>query len=230
MAQSDSWCFVLSTTHPLEAAPLNGCRVVRQHTNHNYNRTRKSRINVVRCQVLYTPNPENTLLGGGGGINLRWEGMRFLLRGGFKIYIPTLLQEMPYGQKWEEGRGLYILSPLDATKNPHTQGQAQQQPHPTQDLVKDETNKRISVVQVPKPGCFKPGALLRPFALFCGLAFALSCAHLRSFANICVFLRPTAFRTTAFGELQRVVQVQDGKMSSTPNLSEVGLESKSTPQ
>ena len=34
--------------------------------------------------------------------------------------------------------------------------------------------------------------------LFCGLAFALFCAHLRSFACICVFLRPTAFRTTAF--------------------------------
>ena len=36
-------------------------------------------------------------------------------------------------------------------------------------------------------------------ALFCGLAFALFCAHLRSFACICVFLRPTAFSTTAFG-------------------------------
>ena len=45
-------------------------------------------------------------------------------------------------------------------------------------------------------------ALLRPFALFCGLAFALFFAHLRSFARICVFLRPTAFRTTAVCELQ----------------------------
>ena len=73
---------------------------------------------------------------------------------------------------------------------------------------------------VPKPGCFKPGnqclqflrgkallplfcALLCPFALFCRLAFALVsttfCGHLRSFAVICVFLRPTAFRTTVFG-------------------------------
>ena len=49
-------------------------------------------------------------------------------------------------------------------------------------------------------------ALLRPFALFCGLAFALFCglafalfALICSFARICVFLRPTAFRATAFG-------------------------------
>ena len=41
--------------------------------------------------------------------------------------------------------------------------------------------------------------LLRPFALFCALAIALFCAHWRSFALICVCLRPTAFRTTAFG-------------------------------
>ena len=39
-------------------------------------------------------------------------------------------------------------------------------------------------------------ALLRSFALFCGLAFALFCAYL---ALICVFLHLTAFRTTAFG-------------------------------
>ena len=38
-----------------------------------------------------------------------------------------------------------------------------------------------------------------PFALFCALAFALVCAHLPSFALICVFLRTTALRTTAFG-------------------------------
>ena len=59
-----------------------------------------------------------------------------------------------------------------------------------------------------KPGCLRFYAevlfcaLLRPFVLFagfCGLAFALFCAHLRSCAGICVFLRPTAFRTTAFG-------------------------------
>ena len=45
-------------------------------------------------------------------------------------------------------------------------------------------------------------ALLRPFALFCGLAFALFCAQSHSFAHICVFLRPTAFRTTAFGNFR----------------------------
>ena len=45
---------------------------------------------------------------------------------------------------------------------------------------------------------------MRSFALFCVLASALFCAHLRSFARICVFeiLRPTAFRATAFWELQ----------------------------
>ena len=37
------------------------------------------------------------------------------------------------------------------------------------------------------------------FALLCGLAFALLCAHLRSLPLIYVFLRPIAFRTTAFG-------------------------------
>ena len=50
------------------------------------------------------------------------------------------------------------------------------------------------VMGVPKPACFKPGclqflhgsALLRPFVLFelfCGLAFALFCAHLRVSAS-----------------------------------------------
>ena len=42
-------------------------------------------------------------------------------------------------------------------------------------------------------------ALLRPFALFCGLVFALFCGHLRSFARICMSLRPTAFRTPRLG-------------------------------
>ena len=81
---------------------------------------------------------------------------------------------------------------------------------------------------VPKPGHFKPGlqfwhggavcAVLRPFALFalfCALwcAFVLFCAllrhlccftllRLRSFALLCVFLCPTAFRTTAFGNFR----------------------------
>ena len=41
--------------------------------------------------------------------------------------------------------------------------------------------------------------LLCSFALICGLAFAVFRAHLRSFALICVFLHPTVFRTTAFG-------------------------------
>ena len=39
--------------------------------------------------------------------------------------------------------------------------------------------------------------------LFCALVFALFCRHLRSFALICVFLRPTAFRTTAFGNCRK---------------------------
>ena len=36
-------------------------------------------------------------------------------------------------------------------------------------------------------------------ALFCALALALVCAHLRSFARNCVFLHPTTFRATVFG-------------------------------
>ena len=47
-------------------------------------------------------------------------------------------------------------------------------------------------------------ALLRPFvfalfcaAVFCGIGFALFCAHLHSFVRICVFLRLTAFGTAA---------------------------------
>ena len=69
---------------------------------------------------------------------------------------------------------------------------------------------RVKWFEVPKPGRFTSGSLqfyaealfcahLHPFALFCGLAFALVCSHLRSLALICVFLRLTAFRTTAFG-------------------------------
>ena len=73
----------------------------------------------------------------------------------------------------------------------------------------------------PKSGCFKSGglqflcrsALLRFFAPFCApwpwrsfaLAFALLCADLRSFAFVCVFLRPTAFRTTPFGNSRKIV-------------------------
>ena len=61
-------------------------------------------------------------------------------------------------------------------------------------------------VGVPKPGCFKPGclqflrgsALRRSFAPFWALLRTCICAPLRSFVLICVFLRPTAFRTTAF--------------------------------
>ena len=52
-------------------------------------------------------------------------------------------------------------------------------------------------------------ALLRPFALFCELAFALFCGQLRSFALICVFLRPTAFRATPFRNC-RVFQHLEG--------------------
>ena len=36
---------------------------------------------------------------------------------------------------------------------------------------------------------------------FCTLLRPCVCAHLHSFARICVFLRPTAFRTTAFWAL-----------------------------
>ena len=75
---------------------------------------------------------------------------------------------------------------------------------------------------VPKPGCYKPGCLqfLRGNALLC--SFAPFCALLRSFADlrlrsfalicalfalICVFLRPTAFRTTAFGNSRVVADI-----------------------
>ena len=39
-------------------------------------------------------------------------------------------------------------------------------------------------------------------ARFCVLAFALLSAHLHSFALFCVFLRPTASRTTALGNFR----------------------------
>ena len=58
-------------------------------------------------------------------------------------------------------------------------------------------------------------ALLRSSALFCGLAFALFCARLRSFARIYVFLRPTAFRTTAFGNCREVVGELLGKLENS---------------
>ena len=69
-----------------------------------------------------------------------------------------------------------------------------------------------AALDVPKPGCFKPGclqflrrsailrsfalfcALLHPFTLFCALflPFALFCALLRSFGPFCALLRPFA--------------------------------------
>ena len=52
-------------------------------------------------------------------------------------------------------------------------------------------------------------AHLRAFALFCRLAFALFCAPLRSFALICMFLRPTAFRATAFGNCRGFGECRD---------------------
>ena len=63
------------------------------------------------------------------------------------------------------------------------------------------------VVSKPGPGCLQFFTQKRSFALFCALCFALFCAllrsladlGLRSFALFCVFLRPTAFRTTLFG-------------------------------
>ena len=42
------------------------------------------------------------------------------------------------------------------------------------------------------------------FALFCGLTFAFFCTHLRFFARVCVFLRPAALRTTAFGNCRNL--------------------------
>ena len=41
--------------------------------------------------------------------------------------------------------------------------------------------------------------LLKPYYRLHGSVSALVYAHLRSFPLICVFLHPTAFRTTAFG-------------------------------
>ena len=75
---------------------------------------------------------------------------------------------------------------------------------------------------VPKPGCFNLVvcnfyaetlfcALLRPLALFCALAVALFCAHLFSFAVMCVFLRTTAFRTITFGNSRRARLGYPGK-------------------
>ena len=77
---------------------------------------------------------------------------------------------------------------------------------------------------VPKPGSSKPdclqflrgSALLRSFAPFCGLAFALLYAHLRSFALICVFLRPTAFRRSAFGNCGFSVPCQRNRQNTKP--------------
>ena len=43
-------------------------------------------------------------------------------------------------------------------------------------------------------------ALLRLFVPFCALLHCFADLHLRSFAHIFVFLRPIAFRTTAFGK------------------------------
>ena len=76
---------------------------------------------------------------------------------------------------------------------------------------------------VPKPGCFKPGclqffcgnALLRSFAPFCALLRSFVDLRLRSFAHICVFLRPTAFRTTAFGNFRKQVKLSS-KFSVCP--------------
>ena len=55
-------------------------------------------------------------------------------------------------------------------------------------------------------------AILCSFALFCGLVFALFCAHVRSFARICLFLRPTAFRTTAFGNCRKMLTSQEQQL------------------
>ena len=97
---------------------------------------------------------------------------------------------------------------------------------------------------VPKPGCFKPGclqllrgsALLRPFALFCGLAFAL---FLCSFERICAHLRvsATAFTTTAFGNCRKTRNFLDlgrfarvGFSSRSAMLPKTGFQNTASPQ
>ena len=80
---------------------------------------------------------------------------------------------------------------------------------------------------VPKPGCLKTGCLnfyaealsctlLRPLCSFADLrlhSFACFCA-------ICVFLRPTAFRTTAFGNCREKLK---GAFSLQPPAKSCGF-------
>ena len=69
--------------------------------------------------------------------------------------------------------------------------------------------------------------LLRSFALFCERSFAnlrlrsfaLICALLRAFACICLFLRPTAFRTTAFGNCRHTWEVLKVRFESISSYS-----------
>ena len=84
-----------------------------------------------------------------------------------------------FGQKSFLGRGLTVCFPTPWVFHP---------PWPLSDYFSTLTSG------VPKPDCFKPGrlqflrrsALLRSFAPFCALAFALFCAQLRVFACFCV--------------------------------------------
>ena len=50
---------------------------------------------------------------------------------------------------------------------------------------------------------------LRRSTFLCSFAFALLCSHLCSFALFSVFLRPTAFRTTAFGNFREAINTPD---------------------
>ena len=50
-----------------------------------------------------------------------------------------------------------------------------------------------------RPVLFASFTRRRSFALVCALLRSCVCPHLRSLVLICMFLRPTAFRTTAFG-------------------------------
>ena len=120
-------------------------------------------------------------------------------------------------QSWKRGKGHHphTFNFTETTARSLLTGRAQRDtprnrykaPYPERLLWTPVKRGKLSdwhFLEVPKPGCFKSGclqclrwsALLRSFA---GLAFALFCAHLHSFALIWAFLRSTAFRTTTFG-------------------------------
>ena len=95
------------------------------------------------------------------------------------------------------------------TRVPHTAHKHSTPRHPGQIVYVYVPFPFLKKLGVPKPGCLQfllGSARLRSYAPFCILlrSFAdLHCALLRSFALICVFLRPAAFRTTAFGNCRK---------------------------